>query len=84
MRLFVFGLGVTALAFVEAARARGGLVSAHGTVRSPGKATALARSGITAHLFDAAAPPDGAAREAIEAIVKKALATRPAQYRSVM
>jgi 4-hydroxy-tetrahydrodipicolinate synthase len=38
----------------------------------------------TEHMRRPRLPLVGAEREAIEAIVKKALATRPAQYRSVM
>ena len=57
MRLFVFGLGYSALAFVE--RVRGQATGIAGTVRTAEKADRLRASGIAAHVFDGSAPGAG-------------------------
>ncbi|HVO15982.1 MAG TPA: SDR family oxidoreductase [Alphaproteobacteria bacterium] len=53
-RLFVFGLGYTALALAERIIAEGWRVA--GTCRTPERAAALRARGIEAHLFDRARP----------------------------
>lgn len=58
-RLFVFGLGFTALALARALAAEGWAVA--GTTRSPDKAAQLRAQGIAAHLFDRGRPLDDAA-----------------------
>lgn len=50
MRLFVFGLGYSAMRYVDSAR--GALASVAGTARSPEKAAQLARRGVEGHVFD--------------------------------
>ncbi|WP_181708223.1 SDR family oxidoreductase [Chthonobacter rhizosphaerae] len=57
MRLFVFGLGYSALAFVRRNRARFSWIG--GTTRSAEKAEALAADGIEPFLFDGTAPGAG-------------------------
>jgi nucleoside-diphosphate-sugar epimerase len=52
LRLFVFGLGYTALAFIRSNR--GWFAAVEGTVRSREKAARLAAEGIDAWLFDGA------------------------------
>lgn len=58
MRLFVFGLGFSALAFIEAYRTQ--FTAIGGTVRSADKAAELTRSGVEALLFSGATPADPA------------------------
>lgn len=53
-RLFIFGLGYTALRFAQAMQAEGWSVA--GTVRDAAKAARLARQGIDVHVFDGTAP----------------------------
>lgn len=53
-RLFIFGLGYTALRLADRLRAAGWSVA--GTVRSADKAAALAATGIDAHAFDRGRP----------------------------
>lgn len=65
-RLFVFGLGYSALVFARRARARGWRVA--GTTRSPDNAAALAAAeGIEAHVF-ARGRPLAAARGALAGV----------------
>jgi len=60
-RLFVFGLGYSALAFARRAKARGWRVA--GTTRSADKARALAEAhGIEMHVFDRGRPLEEAGR----------------------
>ncbi|MDJ0932839.1 SDR family oxidoreductase [Breoghania sp.] len=59
MRLFVFGLGYSARAFVEKMRDRLDWVG--GTTRSSEKAESLCAAGIEPFLFDGEAPGDGIA-----------------------
>ena len=61
--LFCFGLGFSALTLARELRAEGWAVS--GTCRTPGKQAKLRAEGIDAHLFDGAAPFDGAGAEAL-------------------
>lgn len=65
MRLFVFGLGYSALAFVRRNRGRFSWVG--GTTRSAGKAEMLRAEGIEAFLFDGTRPGDGVGRALREA-----------------
>jgi nucleoside-diphosphate-sugar epimerase len=59
VRVFVFGLGYTGLAFARTMR--DGAEWIGGTVRSPGKAAALRDEGIDAFDFDGTQPGDGVA-----------------------
>lgn len=59
MRLFVFGLGYTALAFAAAMRRDGAAIA--GTVRSEAKAAGLRTAGIEAMVFDGREPGKGVA-----------------------
>jgi nucleoside-diphosphate-sugar epimerase len=59
VRLFVFGLGYTGLAFARAMRDDAGWLG--GTVRSPDKAAELRAEGIEAYVFDGKRPGDGVA-----------------------
>ena len=63
MKLFVFGLGYSALATVAALRRLQPEVRIAGTTRDAGKAERLRATGIAAHLFDGAAPSDAVASE---------------------
>ncbi|WP_321499592.1 SDR family NAD(P)-dependent oxidoreductase [Breoghania sp.] len=65
MRLFVFGMGYSALAFVEKMRDRLDWVG--GTTRSVEKAASLLERGITPFLFDGTSPGDGIAEALAEA-----------------
>ncbi len=59
MRVFVFGLGYTGLAFANSIRDRADWIG--GTVRSAEKAAALGGEGIAASLFDGRRPGPGVA-----------------------
>ncbi|MBM3628673.1 MAG: SDR family NAD(P)-dependent oxidoreductase, partial [Alphaproteobacteria bacterium] len=60
-RLFVFGLGYSALAFARRAKAKGWRVA--GTTRSADKARALAEAhGLEMHVFDRGRPLEAAGR----------------------
>jgi nucleoside-diphosphate-sugar epimerase len=59
VRLFVFGLGYTGLAFARTMR--DGATWLGGTVRSPDKAAQLRTEGIDAFIFDGKRPGDGVA-----------------------
>lgn len=59
MRLFVFGIGYSAQAFVDRVAPRCAWIGA--TTRSPAKAEALRARGIEPFLFDGAAPGEGIA-----------------------
>ena len=50
MKLFVFGLGYSAMRYVDSAR--DSLASVAGTARSPAKAAQLATRGVEGHVFD--------------------------------
>lgn len=67
MRLFIFGLGYTALTLVE--RERGRFSAIGGTVRTPEKAQALRARGIEAHALDDAFDDAAAVAEAARADV---------------
>ncbi len=72
MRLFVFGIGYTALTLIE--RERGRFSHIAGTVRTPEKARALRAAGIDAYVFgdtfgDAAALADAARADMVLASV---------------
>ncbi|KKB76401.1 epimerase [Devosia limi DSM 17137] len=56
MNVFIFGLGFSALAAVEAFAGIGEPVHVAGTVRTAEKAAALRARGIAAHVFDGTAP----------------------------
>jgi nucleoside-diphosphate-sugar epimerase len=56
MNVFIFGLGFSAQAAVEAFAGIGEPVSVAGTVRTAEKADALRSKGIAAHVFDGTAP----------------------------
>ncbi|MGV6872661.1 NAD(P)-dependent oxidoreductase [Pseudochelatococcus sp. B33] len=77
MRLFVFGLGYTALTLI--ARERGRFSHIAGTVRTPEKAEALRVDGVDAHVFgDDAAITDAARADAVLASVPPSPAGDPA------
>lgn len=59
MRLFVFGLGYSALALLRRSGRRFSAIS--GTTRSAEKAAALRAAGIDAHVFDGTRPGEGVA-----------------------
>ncbi len=59
IRLFVFGLGYTGLAFARSVQGDAAWVG--GTVRSPDKAAKLRAEGIGAHVFDGGRPGEGVA-----------------------
>ncbi|HET7718270.1 MAG TPA: SDR family oxidoreductase [Bauldia sp.] len=59
MRLFVFGLGYTGLAFARSMRGKAEWIG--GTVRSPDKAARLCEEGIETVVFDGKAPAPGIA-----------------------
>lgn len=74
MRLFCFGLGYTAAALANKVRQAGGKVA--GTYRTADKAEKLASQGLTAHLFDGAAPMQNAA-EALAGITHLLISVPP-------
>lgn len=77
MRLFVFGIGYTALTLIERERSRFSHIA--GTVRTPEKAQALRAAGIDAHVFgDAEALADAERADAILASVPPAPEGDPA------
>jgi nucleoside-diphosphate-sugar epimerase len=65
MRLFVFGLGYSARAFVREARERFDWIGA--TTRSPDKAETMREQGITPFLFDGSRAGDGIAEALAQA-----------------